>query len=118
MLYVWGYANSRSIDGILVKADSGVMYLLNVQENHDEWGTIGLIQQAKEMVDQTKLNTGDHVTIQGDLEILESWPLQYVGIKRILVNQKYDGKSLQTVKEAVERLGYEELWHGQVVYPE
>lgn len=117
LLYCWGFNNSKSIEGILVKTDSGVMYLLNVKENHDEWGTIGLTQQAKDTVDLTKLNTGDCVSLQGNIEILESWPLQYAGIKRVRVEQKHDMESLQMVRGAVQRLGHE-LWHGEVIYPE
>ena len=117
ILYFWGLKDSGSIEGILVKTDSGTMYLLNLEGNYDQWGTIGLTQQAKELLDLTKLNTGDHISIQGDIEILESWPLQYDGVKKIVVNQTYDAESLQRVRDAVQSLGHE-LWHGAPIYPE
>ena len=121
VLSIWGHRviNAKPIEGILVKTDSGALYLINAKENYDEWGAIFLTPEAEKTIDQKKLNTGDHVEVKGRRGIEEILPVKYRDVKRILVIQRYDEESIQIVKDAMQRFAYGELWYGgQPIYPE
>lgn len=116
LLYCWGY-NNRSIEGILVKIDSGELYLLETQETYDAWGRINFTLHGRPL-HLEKFYTGDRVKLKGDISILESWPRQYADVSNIAKDKKYDEESLQIVRDVVQRLENGYPWDGLVIYPE
>ena len=121
MLIIWGadVINDNPIEGILVKTDSGALYLIRVEESYDEWGAIFLTSGAEQTINQKTLNTGDRVELKGRRSTEDILPVKYHDVKQILVIQKYDEESVQIVKDAMQRFAYGELWYGgQPAYPE
>ena len=119
VFFVYGVFNDKPYEGILVKTDSGALYLLNVKEGYDEWGVIFLTSRAEQILDLHLLNTGDRVEVKGRRSTEEILPLKYRDVSKIQVIQKYDEESVQIVKDAMQRFAYGELWYGgQPVYPE
>lgn len=121
VLITWGTGviNDKPMEGILVKTDSGALYLLRVEETHDEWGAIFLTSGAEQTINQKTLNTGDRVELKGRRSTEDILPVKYRDVKKILVIQAYDEESVQIVKDAMRRFAYGDLWYGgQPVYPE
>ena len=117
--FVYGVIHDKPYEGILVKTDSGALYLLNVKENYDEWGAIFLTSRAEQILDLHLLNTGDRVAVKGRRSTADILPLKYRDVRKIPVIQKYDEESVQMVKDAMQRFEYGALWYGgQPVYPE
>ncbi len=117
LLYCCVLQSTRSIDGILVKTDSGELYLLKAQETYDDWGRITFTLHGRAL-HLEKFNTGDRVKLKGNIDKLESWPVQYANVNKIILDQPYDEESLQTVRDAVLRLVHGCPWDGSIVYPE
>ena len=121
VLITWGAGviNDKPMEGILVKTDSGVLYLLRVEESYDEWGVIFLKSGEEQTINQETLNTGDRVEFKGRRSTEDILPVKYRDVKQIRVIQKYDEESVQIVKDAMQRFAYGGLWYGgQPVYPE
>lgn len=102
LLYCWYLVNFQTLEGILIKTENDRFYLLRTESSYGDIGSIGLTPGAKKTVDRAKYNTGDYVRIQGKISIAESWPAQYQGVRRIIVEQPYDQESLQIVRDRVQ----------------
>ena len=112
------YDKTAGIEGLLVKEEDGGLYLLRMEENWDDWGSIRLSASGEKYVDLTKLETGDYVRLRGNISILEVYPLRYVEVDRIVTDRKYDEASLRLVKEAIARTEANGFWVCTPIYPD
>ena len=118
---IFGYKviNDKPYEGVLVKTDADVLYLIHAKENYDEWGVIFWASGAEQTINLKGLNTGDRVEFKGRRSTEEILPVKYRDVKKIRVVQTYDEESIQMVKDAMQRFAYGELWYGgQPIYPE
>ena len=116
-LYIAIYANMGSMSGILIKTENDYMYLLRTDTAYESVGSVGLTATAKRIVNLEKYDTGDRVKIRGNIHVLETWPARYQGVRRIIIEKKYDEESLQIVRDQVQSWN-EGFGSFDVVYPE